>query len=184
MRNPGWRVNKTASWAQARWLFGKRIGGGQADAGRGVNVNWWFGFSRARRPTFCFFRQNAVQHRLATVAEPIKTHAHAWRNIGPRWIVFARPHHSAFTADEWRGVFKLKLKFHGRADGERIFGANEDAAFADVHGIAFDELFNGLALELNLERDGRAFFRSGVAIRHGRLHLQDASPSKALPCNE
>ena len=60
----------------------------------------------------------------------------------------------------------MKLEAQLCADCERVLGANEDAAVADINGIALDELIQRRALELDLERDGGALLFASVGIAH------------------
>src|SRR5205085_3762183 len=92
----------------------------------------------------------------------------------PRRIVLACPHHRAFTGNQWRCVAQLELEPHLSSDREWLLRTNEDAALTDVHGVPLDELLEGLALELDLERDRRALSLSRIWIDQGE------SPARAL----
>ena len=86
------------------------------------------------------------------------------RDRGTARIVLARPHDRAFAGDQRRRVAQLKLELHLRADRQRFLGSDEDAALADIDGVALDELLQRLALELDLERDRSSFPLSGIWI--------------------
>ncbi len=145
---------------------------GGRDARRRVSEQRRLGrpFGRAAlRRLLRLLGENPLEHVLAAFAETIEAHAHARRDRGPRRIVLARPHDGAFTPDQRRRIAELELELHLRADGQRFLRANEDAALTDVDRVAFDELLEGLALELDLERDRRAFPLSGIWIGQGVL---------------
>src|SRR6185436_12561523 len=103
---------------------------------------------------WCLFRllgEDALEHALAALGEPIEPDAHAGRDRRPARIVLAGPHHGALAADERRGVAELELEPHLGPDGERLLRTNEDAALADIYRVALDELLQRLTLELDLE---------------------------------
>jgi hypothetical protein len=130
-------------------------------------------FVAALRSLLRFLGEDLLEHVLAAIAEAIEAHAHAGCDRWPARIVLARPHHGAFARDQRRGIAQLELELHLGADCERLLGANEDAALTDIDRIAFDELLESLALELDLERDGRALPLSGVWIGQGYLPSDD-----------
>src|SRR5262249_41323153 len=122
-----------------------------------------------------------VEALLAALVQAVEPHAHARRHAWPPGVVLARPHHSALAGDERRGIAELELESHLRADRQRLLGADEDAAVADVHRVALDELLERRALELDLERDRCALALTCVGINQGGPPSQETRARMRLP---
>ncbi len=69
--------------------------------------------------------------------------------------------------EQGRRVLELEIELELRAHGERLARADEDAAAAHVDAVAFDELLEAGAAELDPQAHGTAGFFGGRLI-HGR----------------
>jgi hypothetical protein len=84
---------------------------------------------------------------LALGRKLVEAQPHARDVVGAGRIVFAHPGHGAEPGQERRTVCQGELELKAGADLDRLLGADEDAARADVHAVTVDEFVQRRALE-------------------------------------
>ena len=99
-------------------------------------------------------RQDLTQHRLTRRGQLVEPHAHTRGHARLVWILFPNPDHRAQPGQEGAAILELKLKLQGGPHSQWLGRPDEDTSLADVNGVTFDELLQGGALELDLERHG------------------------------
>jgi hypothetical protein len=106
-----------------------------------------------------FSGQQVLEYALAVGRELVEADAHAGRAATLGGVGLADPHDRAVAGEERGSILELELELQGCADGQRLGGADEDAALADVHRIPLDELLQIGSLELDLQRYGTGHVR-------------------------
>jgi hypothetical protein len=105
------------------------------------------------------------------IAQLEELDAHAGWKVRPRLLFEPPPRHPADAVQHGRAVLQLKLELEKGAGFERFLRLDEDSTARHIGSELLDEVVDGRALVLDLERSGRPPVLA---------HLGHASPKSTM----